>query len=516
MTRKPTRRRKALAGLAVAATAVSGSALLAPGTSQASSHREAPLTAAQPLIDNTDVYAFVSPDQPKMTTLIANWIPFQEPQGGPNYYPFGAGGSRYNVKVDNDGDARPDLTYRWTFRNVDRRGTDTFLYNNGPVTSFGDPNLLFKQVYTLQLIKPGGATTTLVRRGKVAPSNVGKASMPNYAALRDETITAVPGGGKTFAGQSDDPFFLDIRVFDLLYGADLSEVGSNTLSNYNVNSVALQVPTSTLTAGGDGTGVVGVWSTTDQQTMQLSKGKSTPTGSFVQVSRLAHPLVNEVVVPAALKDTFNALNPVEDHTIPAVVAKVTNPEVPQLIEQIYGIKAPATPRDDLVSVFLTGVKGLNMPKKVVPAEILRLNTGIKPASYPNRLGVLGGDNAGFPNGRRLTDDVVDIEIQALEGALRTGIVQPLAAGDKVNKNDHAFGRRFPYLALPNSGSITAPRGTSVGGSSAQGASTTTAPSGAVAAGTNGTGSDLPVVPVGLALLGVATAGAVVLVRRRTV
>jgi len=515
MTRTTTRRRKALAGLAVAATAVSGSALLAPGTSSASSHREAPLTAANPLIDNTDVYAFVSPERPLMTNLIANWIPFQEPQGGPNYYPFGAGGYRYNVKVDNDGDAKADLTYRWTFHDIDKRGTNTFLYNNGPVTSFDDANLLFKQTYTLKLITPAG-TTTLIKNGKVAPSNVGKASMPNYAALRDETITALPGGGKTFAGQADDPFFLDIRVFDLLYGGDLSETGSNTLTNYNVNSVALQVPTRLLTKGGDGTGVVGVWSTTDQQTMKLSKGKSTPTGSYVQVSRLGQPLVNEVVVPAALKDTFNALRPVEDHTIPAVVAKVTNPEVPKLIEQIYGIKAPATPRDDLVSVFLTGVKGLNQPKKVVPAEMLRLNTGIKATAYPNRLGVLGGDKAGFPNGRRLTDDVVDIELQALEGALRTGIVQPLAAGDKVNTNDHAFGKSFPYLALPTSGSSTAPRGTSRGANTAAPASTTNAPSGAVAAGTAGTGSELPVVPVGLALLGVATAGAVVLVRRRTV
>jgi len=516
MTRTTPRRRKALAGLAVAATAVSGTALLAPGTSSASSHREAPLTAANPLADNTDVYAFVSPDKPDRTTLIANWIPFQEPGGGPNFYPFGSAGYRYNVKIDNDGDAKPDITYRWKFKNIDKRGTNTFLYNNGAVTSFDDPNLLFKQTYTLKAITPSGSTT-LISSGQVAPSNVGKASMPNYAALRDEALTGLPGGGKSFAGQSDDPFFLDIRVFDLLYGADLSEVGSNTLTNYNVNSVALQIPTAKLTKGGDGTGVIGVWSTTDQQTMKLTKGKSTPTGDYVQVSRLGHPLVNEVVVPAALKDTFNALKPVEDHTIPAVVAKVTDPEVPKLIEAIYGIKAPAAPRDDLVSVFLTGVKGLNMPKKVVPAEILRLNTGIKPTSYPNRLGVIGGDNAGFPNGRRLTDDVVDIELQALEGAVRTGkIVEPLAAGDKVNKNDHAFGHAFPYLALPNAGSITAARGTSKAGSSTQGASTTLAPSGAVAAGASDTGSSTPVVPVGLALLGATAVGAVVLVRRRTV
>ena len=520
MTRPTNARRRAIAGVAAAALAASGAALLAPGTSSASSHREAPLTSANPLADNTDVYAFVSPDNPKMTTLIANWIPFEDPAGGPNFYPFGADGYRYNIKVDNNGDGISDVTYQWTFHNVDKRGTNTFLYANGAVNSFNDPNLLFKQTYTLAAFTgKEGKRTVLVNNGEVAPSDVGKATFPNYAALRNEAITPVPGGGKSFAGQADDPFFLDLRIFDLLYGANLKEVGSDTLNGYNVNSIALQVPTAELTKGGDESGIVGVWSTTDQQTMQLTKGASTPTGPYVQVSRLSAPLVNEVIIPAGLKDAFNSLNPVEDKTVPAAVNAVLNPEVPRLIEAIYGIKAPATPRDDLFAAFLTGISGLNQPPAAAknPAEMMRLNTGIAPAAKPNRLGVLAGDNAGFPNGRRLADDVVDIELQALEGAIRTGKLNP-ALTDKVDQNDKAFGKAFPYLALPTSGSSTQARGTSKAGGGHEDASNTAAaaPSGAVAAGTGGSGSSLPVVPAGLGLLGLAVVGAgTLLVRRRS-
>ncbi len=220
------RRRRAASALTAAGVALTGSAaLLGPGTSGASSHREAPLTAANPLVDNTDTYAFVSPDDPNSVTLIANWIPFQDPSGGPNFYPWGAAGYQYDIKVDTDGDAVANKTYRWTFANDDKRGDSTFLYNNGPVNSFDDPTLLFKQTYRLEEIDKDGKATTLVDGGKVAPSNVGEASMPNYAALRDEAITPTTGteGGSSFVGQADDPFFLDLRVFDLLYGGDLSE-----------------------------------------------------------------------------------------------------------------------------------------------------------------------------------------------------------------------------------------------------------------------------------------------------
>jgi len=513
----PARRRRAGTALIACGVVIAGTSLLGPATGNASSHREAPLTAANPLVDNTDTYAFVSPDNPEMTTLIGNWIPFEDPSGGPNFFPFGTDGYRYNIKVDNNGDAKPDITYQWTFTTDDKRAGDTFLYNNGPVNSFDDPTLLFKQTYKLEKINAAGKATTLIDTGKVAPSNVGAASMPNYGALRDEAITDTSDGGKSFAGQADDPFFLDLRVFDLLYGTTLKEAGNDTLTGYNVNTIALQVPTKNLTEGGDGSGIVGVWSTTDQQTLTLSAGKATPTGDFVQVSRLGSPLVNEVVLPANLKDAFNALTPDKDATVADAVAKVKDPEVPKLIEAIYKLPAPAAPRDDLVAAFLTGIKGLNQPPKVTPSEQLRLNTKIAPSSSPNRLGVLAKDTAGFPNGRRLTDDVVDIELQALEGAVKTGkIVEALAAGDGVNANDVAFGDTFPYLALPHSGSSTQARGTSAGAATNGGSTTSSgsAPSGSVSAGGGGAASTTPVLPITAGLLSLALVGAGVYLRRR--
>jgi len=449
----------AASGLAIGSSLV----LLGPGISSASSHREAPLTAADPQADNTDVYAFVSPDRSDSVTLIANWIPFEEPAGGPNFYPFSPS-AHYNIKLDTNGDSKPDITYQWSFATHDARGTNTFLYNNGPVKSLSDKTLLFKQTYTLKEIDASGKSTTLVSDAQVAPSRVGQASMPDYGALRDQAITKVKGGGRSFAGQADDPFFLDLRVFDLLYGANLSEAGTDTLSGYNVNSVALQVPKSDLGLK-KGDPVVGVWSTTDRPSMRVQGGDGSQkySGKYVQVSRLGNPLVNEIVVPTGLKDAFNALPPEKDHTVQPVVDKVTNPEVPMLIQKIYGIKAPPTPRNDLVAIFLTGLKGLNQPAKPAPAEMLRLNTAVKPTTSPNRLGVLAGDNAGFPNGRRLSDDVVDIELQAVEGAVKVDkslaptavkLVKPLAAGDGVNANDVGFSQSFPYLALPHSGSST--------------------------------------------------------------
>jgi Domain of unknown function (DUF4331) len=230
-------------GAAVAAFSVACAgavAVLGPSDAEASSHREAPLIAADPAVDNTDVYAFVSPERPGYVTFIANFIPFEEPNGGPNFYPF-ATDATYNVKVDSNGDAQPDAVFRWTFHNVDKRGGNTFLYNNGPVTSLDDPNLLFRQTYTLEASFGGGPFRTRASNAPVAPSRVGPASMPDYKKLRDQAVTTLPGGWKIFAGQADDPFFLDLRVFDLLYGGNLSETGQDTLAGYNVNTIALQV-----------------------------------------------------------------------------------------------------------------------------------------------------------------------------------------------------------------------------------------------------------------------------------
>ncbi|MBA2444766.1 MAG: DUF4331 domain-containing protein, partial [Nocardioidaceae bacterium] len=412
--------------------------------------------------------------------------------------------------IDNNGDAKPDITYRWRFTTTDNRGLDTFLYNNGPVTSVNDETLLFKQTYTLEKIE-GDKITTLLEDAVVAPSNVGAASMPDYAALRQEAITGLDSGGASFAGQSDDPFFIDLRVFDLLFGGDLSETGDNTTAGKNVNTIALQVPISEVTSGKDP--VIGVWATNERPTMKVQSADGTQAykGDYVQVSRVGHPLVNEVVIPTGLKDAFNALAPENDASVPEAVDRVNDPEVPKLIEAIYGIPAPKTPRDDLFSVFLTGVEGLNMPMgKVQPAEVLRLNTSIAPADEPNRLGVLAGDTQGFPNGRRLTDDVVDISIQALEGAVRTGkLVEALAAGDGVDSNDLAFESTFPYVALPHSGSgVAAPSGP-VG---AGGGGTATVPNAEspAPAGDNG----IPPMALVAALLGLGLGGVGVTLMRR--
>ncbi|MFJ2604956.1 DUF4331 domain-containing protein [Streptomyces sp. NPDC087425] len=424
--------------LAAGGLAAVGVAALEPGAAVASSHREAPLISGQPQYDNTDVYAFVSPDKPDTTTIIANWIPFEDPAGGPNFFTF-ADDAQYDLHIDNNGDAKGELLLRYTFT-THTKNEKTFLYNTGPVTSLDDPDLNITQTYDLELIKLHGgkemSRTKVADNVPVAPSNVGKASMPDYNALRKEAIYKLPNGAQTFAGQADDPFFLDLRVFDLLYGGDLSEVGRDTLKGYNVNSIALQLPTDMITESKDQP-IVGIWSTTQRRNAQ---------GYYAQVSRLGNPLVNEVVNPLKDKDTFNASEPKDDAQF---LENVTHPELPKLIEQIYKIEAPAEPRDDLVDVFLKGVEGLNQPPKVTPSEQLRLNTSIAPAHSPKRLGVLDGDNAGFPNGRRLTDDVIDAALQVVEGEL-VGAKNDL--GDAVDKNDKTFGKSFPYLANPTAGS----------------------------------------------------------------
>jgi hypothetical protein len=472
MTSKPTRRRRLLALAGTGAVLAATTAALAPTTAYASSHREAPLISGDPRADNTDTYAFVSPDKPDTVTLIANWYPFEEPNGGPNFYPF-AEHARYNINIDNNGDGVADIAYRWIFHNHVRDAAGQFLYNTGVVNHLTDPTLNFYQTYNLQVTQHG-RTTTLLRNKMVAPSDTGAKSMPDYGTLRDEAIAqGTWSGGTNYVGQADDPFFLDLRVFDLLYGANLSETGQDTLDGYNVDTIALQVPRARLALNGrpHRNPVIGVWSTTDRRaTTSYSASGAAASGRWVQVSRLGNPLVNEAVVPLKYKDAFNGISPDVDHTIAPVVAKVKDPIVPHLVQSIYGIPAPATPRNDLVEIFLTGVckacgpiqadlnsqllnAGVNA-SKFVPAEELRLNTSVPPTASPNRLGVLGGDLQGFPNGRRLGDDVIDIELQALEGAAQTGqIVPALAAGDGVDSNDVPFGATFPYVALPHSTAV---------------------------------------------------------------
>ncbi|MFD3588313.1 DUF4331 domain-containing protein [Streptomyces sp. NPDC058683] len=436
--------RKGLVSLICGALATGGItaasvAALEPGAASASSHREAPLISGTPQYDNTDLYAFVSPDKPDTTTIVSDYIPFEEPAGGPNFYQF-ADDAQYDIHIDNNGDALDDLIFRYTFH-TQIKNKKTFLYNTGVVNNLTDPDLNVTQSYDLDLIKLKKGKqqykTTIADDIPAAPSNVGKASMPDYAKLRSQAIYKTSNGGATFAGQADDPFFADLRVFDLLYGGNLSEVGRDTLKGYNVNTIALQVPNSLIRQSASRP-TVGIYATTQRKNAQ---------GYYAQVSRLGNPLVNEVVNPQKDKDKFNASEPKDDGQF---LKNVTNPELPKLIEAIYNIKAPKEPRDDLVSVFLTGVKGLNQEQPyATPSEMLRLNTSIKPTAKPKRLGVLDGDNAGFPNGRRLTDDVIDEALQVVEGEL-VGSKNDL--GDAVDKNDKGFEKYFPYVAEPTSGS----------------------------------------------------------------
>jgi hypothetical protein len=468
MTRTISNRARAGVAAFAALAVVAGAAYaLSPRRGSASSHREAPLVAADPQVDGTDLYAFVSPDDPNKVTFVSNWIPFEEPAGGPNFYAF-AEGVRYDVNIDNDGDAQPDIIYRWRFR--DRyRNPNTFLYNTGPVTSLDDPDLNFIQTYDLKRIVPGkpGKTRTLVNDGKVAPSHVGEASMPDYAALRSQAIVSIPGGGRSFVGQTNDPFFLDLRVFDLLYGGDLSEVGDDTLKGFNVNTMVLQVPQTDLAKGQnpEANPVIGVWMTSSRRSVTVQDpgtGAKRFKGPWVQLSRLGMPLVNEVVVPIPVKDYFNASKPRKDAQF---LDAVNDPELPRLIEAVYGIKAPDSDpnkpgiqRDDLIAVFLTGVEGLNQPRGVRPAEMLRLNMSISPCQPGScaefsPLGVIGGDVAGFPNGRRLVDDIVDIALQVVEGEL---IGNPNDLSDGVGVDDGALSSVFPYVSLPVPGSDPQP------------------------------------------------------------
>ena len=458
--------RKFLAGMvALVVTAGLATGLLGPTSSDASSHREAPLVSADPQVDATDFYAFRSPDAPDTVTIISNWIPFEEPAGGPNFYPW-ATNTRYDVNVSNDRDARPEVIFRWTFKNH-RRNPNSFIYNNGPVTTLDDENLLLYQTYDLQRIRVGGKTTTLVNDEIGVPSYVGAASMPDYTSLVDEGIYEFGSSGKTFAGQADDPFALDLRVFDLLYGGPgFPEAGDDTLAGFNVNTLALQVPSSMLAKDGQVSENpnIGLWTTASRPSTRVNTpgGKLRHKGDFVQVSRLGQPLVNEVVIPIKDKDEFNATKPVDDDKF---AKYVVDPELPELVNAVHGVPPPDTCpgnpnsrcRTDLVQVFLTGLAGLNQITNVEASEMLRLNMTTplceEGCAENSRLGVIGGDVAGFPNGRRLYDDTIDIAIQVMEGEL---VGNPNDLGDGVDENDVEFRESFPYVALPFAGSDADP------------------------------------------------------------
>lgn len=443
---------------ALAAVALVG--VLGFGLSQASSHREAPLISQDPLADNTDVYAFVSPVNPDRVTFIANFIPLEAPYGGPNFFKFDDN-VLYDINIDNDGDAVEDVVFEFRFR-TEVRNQNTFLYNTGPITSLDSPNWNVRQFYSVTRFDGPrrGRGTILAENLPTPPVNVGFRSTPNYDALAASAVRQLPNGTQVFAGQRDDPFYVDLNVFDLLAVPPADNDNTDSLAGFNVHTIALEVPITSLTANGsrpaaasDPNAVIGVWSTASRPSVTVrGGGQEKFNDRYVQVSRLGQPLVNEVVIPRGVKDVFNSLHPTGDG---AALSFVTDPEVPKLLLALFGIQSPPTPRNDLVTIFLTGLPGLNQPPNVTPSEMLRLNVAIGPVSNPNRFGVLGGDIAGFPNGRRLVDDVVDIALRAVAGAtpltpsFNTGINAQL--GDGVAANDKPFLSVFPFVATPHAG-----------------------------------------------------------------
>lgn len=441
------------------AASVAGIALLIAlchTPARASSHSEAPGTNKDRLADDTDLYAWVAGDARDAVTFVGNWVPLIEPNSGPNFASFDDNASYY-INIDNVGDSQKHIRFEFTFHTT-RQNENTFLYNTGPVMSLTDPNLNVRQSWTLTRIE--GAQETVVGSGQVAPYFVGPTSMPNYSALAQSAIQSLPGGYKVFVGPRDDPFFVDLAaVFDLLSIRKLPGnmgKGVDGVGGYNVMSIVLQVPMDKLTRDGMApdparkNNVIGIWDTAERQQTRVINGDGTMafSGPEVQVSRLGMPLVNEIVIPLGKKDLFNVSEPSND--VANFGAFVVDPEPAKLLHALFGINVPPAPRNDLVAVFATGVPGLNQPADVSPGEMLRLNMAIPPAARPKRLGVIAGDLAGFPNGRRLADDAVDIELRVVAGVLVDGfnVAPNNQLGDGIDANDQPFLPYFPYVAPP--------------------------------------------------------------------
>jgi Domain of unknown function (DUF4331) len=412
-----------------------------PSAAQASSHREAPLISEDPSADNTDTYAFRSPDRPDTVTIISNYIPGEDPAAGPNWYTFSPS-ARYVLYADKNGDGKPDVTWRFRFTN---QAPVAFLQNT-------------QQAYTVTRIE--GNSSRVVGSGLLTPpDNIGPRSTPNYHALAMAGVHDLNDGSKVFAGQRDDGFFGDIgAVFDLVAirsGTGATGGGKDFFAGYAVHSIALQVPLSQLDNGGNH--IVGVWSASERLVTKVTLAKwrgrkfVKKTPEWQQVSRLGEPLINELLIPTELKDKWNASTPDKDKQF---AQYYSSPILAKLLNQLYPQFGPfqETNRADLVSVLLTGLKEPNLNfTGNTQADEIRLNLAIAPTAavgHGNRLGVLGGDLAGYPNGRRLEDDVIDISERAVGGVL---IGHSLPLGDGVDANDVPYLATFPYQADPFSG-----------------------------------------------------------------
>jgi len=471
-----------------------------------SSHREAPEISKDPSADNTDVYAFVSPDAPGTVTLIANYIPFELPYGGPNFNEF-ADDVRYEIKIANSGRGRADVSYEFRFR-TRIRNANTFLYNTGPISDPADSTWNRPQSFTVTRI-------TYDRHGRehrhqlghdlaCPPANVGVRSTPDYPTLAAKTYHDLGGGRRVFAGPRADAFHVDLgsifdlgdlRPFQAAFNQGIPPIlanmpGVNGLRGLNVHTIALQVPIGDLTRTGTAPtdvmapeSVIGVWATasrTSARVLDPHTGRCRSLGRHVQVSRLGNPLINEVINPMSVKDRWNHLSPKDDAQFaeyvlhPELAGLIANVLYPGVFPNLAAYVAANKPRNDLAAVLLTGI-----PAGVVPgfqnytgpvlADLLRLNVAVPPAApgSENPIGLLAGDAAGFPNGRRIGDDVTAIELRAVAGAT-IPLVDPTYTADGAaavlvdgTTNDNTpYGApllaSFPYLSNPNSGYATVP------------------------------------------------------------
>src|SRR2546427_1227874 len=422
-------------------------------------HREGPSISTAPVADNTDLYAFISPDKPSTVTIIANYVPFEEPAGGPNFNGFGDE-VLYEIRVDNDGDGLENITYQFSFQTT-FTNPNTFLYNTGQIGSLTDANWNVRQKYSVKK-KTGGTLVVLGSNLPSPPVNVGPRSTPNYASLASTAINTLSDGSKVFAGQRADGFYVDLgaifdlgtlRPFEHLHLIPTPDAaGVNTLKGFNVHSIAIQVPITSLAAGGikptdptKSSSSIGVWATASRNRVHIENGdqnEMSPAGEnlgpWQQVSRLGNPLINEVVIPIGLKDKWNRSVPANDKHF---LSYYSDPQLQNLLPVLYpGVfpklaallkNAPSTrPRADLIAILLTGIPNGIVPgfggnfTGTVQADQLRLNLAIAPTitttnpdpNSSNIYGLVGGDIGGFPNGRRVFDNTVAIELRAIAGA----------------------------------------------------------------------------------------------------
>ena len=463
------------------------------------SHREAPKISKDPVADNTDLYAFVSPDAPDTVTILANYIPLEEPAGGPNFNTFGDD-VLYEVMIDNDGDGVEDVTYQFSFH-TKIGNPDTFLYNTGVIKSLDDPAWNMKQTYGVTRVegpRRKGKATVLAKNLPTPPVNIGPRSTPDYPDLANSAVNSLSDGSAVFAGQRDEAFFVDLgSIFDLATLRPFQNLhliptpkaaGVDTTKGFSVHTIALQVPKKHLSHDGSNPddpsskdSVIGIWASAsrrkaailhsqeDEDEEDEASTSGFQTGPFTQVSRLGMPLINEVIIPLGKKDLWNTVHPRFDSQF---LPYYQSPELQKLLPVLYpgvfpNLAGYSKSRADLVAILLTGVPSGIVPgfqnfTGTVQADYLRLNLAIPPnTDKPSPLGLLGGDIAGFPNGRRVVDDVIDIELRVVAGAsiplvdatfTADGAAGLLADGVDSNPvqapNNSSFLSTFPYLPHP--------------------------------------------------------------------